>query len=228
VLIYLKQEKVLTSKDLNEHLSWVLPFKPVVVPHEKKSLKPLVRQLVPLWRQYQTSQAKKSLYRCTGWSSCIFLQRNFLYCGKLFKNLHPCFGCSQVGNYFSFHCAEGIINSLLKTEKVLHIIGAWVWCCRRHRHLGCLLNRARSRDELVTLCYQHSFDHFFFPLVSQPSQFEHRKYDSCQYCIIAFQEGCESCFDCLQKKQPQWQILEEMKDFLYVHYMKSIHHYVIF
>ena len=144
VLIYLKQQKMLTSKDLNERLSWVLPLKPVVVPHEKKSLKPLVRQLVPLWRQYQTSQTKKSLNGCSGWSSYIFLQRNFFYCGKLFKNLHPCFGCSQVGN---FHSAEGII-SLLKTEKVLHITGAWVWCCQRHRHLDCLLNRARARDEI--------------------------------------------------------------------------------
>ncbi len=215
-----------TSKDLNECLSWVLPFKPLVVPHEKKSLKPLVRQLVPLWRQYQTSQAEKSLNRCTGWSSCIFLQRNFLYCGKLFENLHPCFGCSQVGHYFSFHSAEGII-SLLKTEKVLQIEGAWVWCCRRHRHLGYLLNRARARDELVTLCCQHSFDHLFLPLVSQPSQFEHRKCDSCQYCIVAFQDRCKSCFDCLQKKNIVTQILEWVKDSLYVHSMKAVHHYVI-
>lgn len=149
VLIYLKQQKVLTSKDLNECLSWVLAFKPVVVLHEK-SLKPLVRQLVPLWRQRQTSQTEKSLNWCTWWSSCVFLQRKFLYCGKLFENLHPCFSCSQLGHYFSFRSPQGII-SLLKAEKVLHIAGAWVWCCRRHGHLGCLLHRARARHELVTL-----------------------------------------------------------------------------
>lgn len=50
-------------------------------------------------------------------------------------NCFPRFGCSQVGHYFSFRSAKGIIR-LLKAEKVKHTAGAWdtgilAACCTR-------------------------------------------------------------------------------------------------
>lgn len=168
-LLIWNNEDVLTRKNPNEWLSvykdFGLALEPVVVPHKRQLLKPLVRQLVLLWRKNQTFQAKESLKRCTGPSSGIFLQRNFLYCGKLFEILHPCFGCSQVGHYLSFHSAEGLI-ALLKAKEVPHFGGAWVWCCRRQWLLGWLLHRTKARDELVTLCFKQFLDHLFLPLVS--------------------------------------------------------------